>query len=64
MEGILFEVNEEEIAQVVTGLSTEGRKWKRTSHVENSEILNWFFHGNEALVKLQGGYESEELPGH
>lgn len=59
--GILFKVNEEMIMQA-TGLSMEGRKWKRPSHLENSESLNRFFCGNEYQVKLESGHAREELP--
>lgn len=58
--GISFEVSEEVIAQA-TSLSLEGRQWKWTSHVTNSDNLNKFFKGKEAPVKLQGGFTREEL---
>lgn len=58
--GIAFDVYEETISQP-TKLTLDGRCWKRTNHVANSEGLELFFCNHEEPIKLQGGFSWEEL---
>lgn len=59
--GLHFQVNEEVIAKV-TGLSMEGRKYKKTYQMIDTTSLNLFFRVGKNLVKKFGGFNREQLP--
>lgn len=60
MGGISFGFNKEVISQS-TGLSMEGRKWKKQSCISDTTSLNQFFYDGENHVKRVGGFNWEEL---
>lgn len=61
MEDIPFEISEEVIAQAM-GLSTKGRKWKKTSRVADENNMNRFFKKGEEPTKMRGVFNRECLP--
>lgn len=61
MGDISFQINEDVISQAM-GLSTEGRKWKKTSRVTDETSMNRFYKKGEESVKMRRGFNRECLP--
>ena len=61
IDGVTFEVMKELITNA-TGLSLEGKSWRKQPRVKDEVSPNSFFCSHKALVYFHGGFSREKLP--